>query len=194
MGRPKGQTLTRKEIVEAAIACLEKEGESALGVNRVARELGIRPPSLYNHVAGNDELKRLVVLEGWRRFLDTYIKQAVDIQDRRVLLQNAAHTYYRCASENPALYAIVTNYSLELEDPDFAPIIEELLAFYSRVLTPFGLNQDEMIHAARMFNSLLHGFVLAERAGLFIFPESINQSFDWMVNTLIDALEQKRKI
>lgn len=57
MPRPKGQTLTQKVIVEAAIACIQKEGESALGVNRVARELGIQPPSLYNHIAGNEELR-----------------------------------------------------------------------------------------------------------------------------------------
>ncbi len=194
MPRPKGQTLTQKDIVFAAIACLEKEGESALGVNRVARELGIQPPSLYNHITGNEELRRLVVLEGWRRFLDIYMKQTAGIQDRKVLLQNAAHTYRRCASENAALYAIVTNHPLELEDSDFIPIIQDLLAFYNKVLAPFGLNQDEMIHAARMFNSTLHGFVLAEKAGLFLLPQSVDESFEWIVNTLIDALEQRRKI
>ena len=92
------------------------------------------------------------------------------------------------------MYAIVTNHPLELEDSDFIPIIQDLDAFYNKVLAPFGLNQDEMIHAARMFNSTLHGFVLAEKAGLFLLPQSIDESFEWIVNTLIDALEQRRKI
>lgn len=44
MGRPvKEKSLTQRDVVEAAIACVEAEGEAALGVNRVARELGITP-------------------------------------------------------------------------------------------------------------------------------------------------------
>ena len=53
MGRPKGQTLSVAVIVAAAIACLEREGDSALGVNRIARLLGIQPPSMYKHFDGN---------------------------------------------------------------------------------------------------------------------------------------------
>ncbi len=53
MGRPKGQALSVAVIVEAAIACLEREGDSALGVNRIARLLGIQPPSMYKHFDGN---------------------------------------------------------------------------------------------------------------------------------------------
>lgn len=69
MSRPKGQGLTLAIVVEAAIACLEAEGESALGVNRVARALGIKPPSIYKHIDGNAALRRCVALELWRRFL-----------------------------------------------------------------------------------------------------------------------------
>ena len=42
MGRPtKENSLTQQDVIEAAIAILDREGETALGVNRVARELGI---------------------------------------------------------------------------------------------------------------------------------------------------------
>ncbi|BAZ17086.1 transcriptional regulator [Calothrix sp. NIES-4071] len=191
MPRPKGQTLTQKDIVEAAIACLHKEGESALGINRVARELGIQPPSIYNHFASFEELRRAVVLEGWRRFLDVYFKNTEGIEDRNSLLKTAAYTYRNCARESSALYIVVTNYPLELEDPEFIPIIQRLLAFYDKVLGKFSLSQNEIIHAARMFNTMLHGFVLADKAGLFLFPESVDDSFDWMVETLIYAIERR---
>ena len=67
MGRPtKENSLTRQDVIEAAIACIEKEGTSALGVNRVARELGIKPPAIYKHLQGNAELKKAVALEIYR--------------------------------------------------------------------------------------------------------------------------------
>ncbi len=50
MGRPtKENSLTQQDVIEAAIACLDQEGESALGVNRVARELSIKPPAIYSN-------------------------------------------------------------------------------------------------------------------------------------------------
>ena len=58
MGRPtKENSLNPQDVIEAAISCLDKEGESALGVNRVARELGIIPPAIYKHLNGNAELR-----------------------------------------------------------------------------------------------------------------------------------------
>jgi AcrR family transcriptional regulator len=191
MPRPKGQTLTQKDIVEAAIACLQKEGESGLGVKRVARELGIQAPSIYNHFSGNEALRRAVVLEGWRRFLDVYFQNTEGIEDRRELLKTAAYTYRDCARSSPALYTVVTNHPLQLDDPEFALIIQRLVAFYGKVLGKFALSQDELIHAARMFNSTLHGFVLADKAGLFLFPQSVDDSFEWMVETLISAIENR---
>lgn len=191
MPRPKGQTLTQKDIVEAAIACLDKEGESGLGVNRVARELGIQAPSIYNHFSGNEALRRAVVLEGWRRFLDIYFQNTEGIEDKKELLKTAAYTYRSCARESPALYRVVTNHPLQLEDPEFAPIIQRLIEFYAKVFGGFALSQDEMIHAARMFNSTLHGFVLADKAGLFLFPQSVDDSFEWIIETLINAIERK---
>lgn len=46
-----------ERVIAAAIACLEQEGESALGVNRVARELNIKPPAIYKHLDGNAGLR-----------------------------------------------------------------------------------------------------------------------------------------
>jgi AcrR family transcriptional regulator len=42
--------LTRDRVVRAAVALIERDGEAALSMRRVAAELGAAPMSLYNHV------------------------------------------------------------------------------------------------------------------------------------------------
>jgi len=70
MGRPlKENSLTPHDVVQAAINCLDRDGESALGVNRVARELEVKPPAIYKHLDGNTGLRRAVALEIWRTYL-----------------------------------------------------------------------------------------------------------------------------
>jgi AcrR family transcriptional regulator len=53
-------TLTRDQVVEAAVQVLQTDGYPALSMRRVAQELGVGTMSLYWHVADRDELLDLV--------------------------------------------------------------------------------------------------------------------------------------
>ncbi|WP_306204275.1 TetR/AcrR family transcriptional regulator [Actinoplanes sp. RD1] len=49
MARPRHTLLTRERIVEAASALVDSEGLEAVSMRRLATELGVAGPSLYNH-------------------------------------------------------------------------------------------------------------------------------------------------
>lgn len=55
-GRPKTPLLSRQLILETALGLLDERGESGASMREVARELGVRPSALYNHVSGHEEL------------------------------------------------------------------------------------------------------------------------------------------
>jgi len=61
MPRPRTPLLSREGIVAAALALVDAEGLEALSTRRLAAELGVSGPSLYNHVATKDELIDAVV-------------------------------------------------------------------------------------------------------------------------------------
>jgi AcrR family transcriptional regulator len=61
MARPRTPLLSRDGIVAAALALVDAEGLEALSTRRLAAELGVSGPSLYNHVATKDELIDAVV-------------------------------------------------------------------------------------------------------------------------------------
>ena len=50
--------LTKQSVVQAAADLINAEGLEALSLGRLASELGIRTPSLYNHVDGLPGLMR----------------------------------------------------------------------------------------------------------------------------------------
>jgi AcrR family transcriptional regulator len=58
-----GRRLTREAIVAAAIAIADRDGLSAVSIRRVAAELGIRPMSIYTHIASKDDLVDLMLDE-----------------------------------------------------------------------------------------------------------------------------------
>jgi AcrR family transcriptional regulator len=56
MPRPRQALLSRQRIVTTAAALIDAEGLAALSTRRLAAELGVRGPSLYNHFATKDEI------------------------------------------------------------------------------------------------------------------------------------------
>ena len=56
MPRPRQALLSRQRIVDTAAALIDAEGLAAFSTRRLAAELGVRGPSLYNHFATKDEI------------------------------------------------------------------------------------------------------------------------------------------
>jgi AcrR family transcriptional regulator len=63
VARPRNPLLNRERIVAAALDLVDAEGLAALSTRRLAAELGVSGPSLYNHFATKDELIDAVVDE-----------------------------------------------------------------------------------------------------------------------------------
>ncbi len=55
-GRPHVAVLSRELILQTALRLLDERGEHGAGMRDIARELGVRPSALYNHVRGQDDV------------------------------------------------------------------------------------------------------------------------------------------
>ena len=58
--------LSREAVVQAAAALADEEGLEEVTLAELASRLGVRTPSLYNHVAGLEGLRRELALLGTR--------------------------------------------------------------------------------------------------------------------------------
>ncbi|WFB10320.1 TetR/AcrR family transcriptional regulator [Streptomyces sp. LX-29] len=56
MARPRKPLLSRERIVATALALVDAEGLQAVSTRRLAAELGVSGPSLYNHFTTKDEI------------------------------------------------------------------------------------------------------------------------------------------
>ena len=190
MGRPrKGQSLTPQDVVQAAIACLDREGESALGVNRVARELGVKPPAIYKHLEGNAGLRRAVALDIWRTYLADCQAQVAGITEPRALLRVGAQVTRSFAQRFPARYTVMMQYQLRPTDPEEAEIIQISLQLFQRSLQLYDLSDAALIDAMRMVNAAIYGFISREQQELMTLSRSPDQSYEVMLDALIVAIE-----
>lgn len=98
MARPRKPLLSRERIVSTALALIDSEGLTALSTRRLAAELGVSGPSLYNHFTTKDEILDAVA--------DTVIAQ-VDVSaletggDWRAGLLGWARSYRAALAAHP---------------------------------------------------------------------------------------------
>ncbi len=178
--------LTSDALTDAAIDIIETEGTPALTLSRVARELGVKPPSLYNHVDGLEGLRRNVAIRATEE-LARRLGSAAMGRSGRDALRAIAHAVRSFAKEHPGLYESTTQ--ARAGDEEFATVairpVEPVLA----VLRGFDISGDAAIHAARTLRSAIHGFVSLERDGGFGLDVDIDDSFDWLIESQADCLE-----
>lgn len=193
MARRRGIALTRDDVVVTAITLLRNEGPDALGINRVARELGIKPPSLYHHVTNNEDLHRAVALAGWKQLDQSFQDVVQGTSDPSQKLRLAARAYRAFALANPALYTLMSTMAFSPTSPDFGPIAQRMIGGFRQVIEPQGIKPEQVVHAMRTVRAALHGFVLLELAGQYGLPESVDESFDFMLDTVVASMRTKFK-
>jgi AcrR family transcriptional regulator len=178
--------LTTDAVIDAAMALVESDGAAALTLSRVARELGVKPPSLYNHVEGLDDLRRGVgirVVEDLGRRLGA----AAMGRTGRPALRAVAGELRSYAATHPALYEVSAQ--MRIEDEAFAVVSLRAVEPVMAILRGFDLAEEETIHAARTLRASLYGFVSLERAGGFGLDVDVDASFEWLVDCLAQTLE-----
>ena len=159
-------------IDQAALEISRRQGFSTLGLADVARSLGIKPPSLFNHVKNLDEIKDRV-----RAFavadLARALEKSLESKSGDEALLALARAWRAWAKRNDGLYPAAVQPAENFSD---------LVKTVGRVFDGAGMNEDERGHRARALAAMLHGWTDLERPGLFGTGQDMDWSFSMMVS------------
>jgi AcrR family transcriptional regulator len=178
--------LDTEAVVGAAEELADANGLEAVTLATLARQLGVRPPSLYAHITGLPDLRRRLAARGARR-LATAMQTAAAGRARGDALAAVADVYRTYARDHPGSYAAIQR----APDPDDtetrdagARAVEVVLA----VLRGYGLESDDAIHATRIIRCALHGFVSLEASVGFGLPLDVDETFARLTRLLHQGL------
>jgi AcrR family transcriptional regulator len=181
--------LDQAAVVAAGAKLVDEEGLDQLSLGRLAERLGIRTPSLYNHVTGLPGLKRDLALYCQRELLDRLIRATIG-KSRAEAIFALADAYRSYAREAPGRYAL-TLQAPSPGDGELQEAARQLVDVCRAVLAPYGLSEEDAIHAIRGLRSIVHGFSSLEMAGGFAMPVDPDASFHWLVTLFVAGLEQE---
>lgn len=182
--------LSRETIVRAAAELLNSEGVNALSLNRLAAKLGIRTPSLYNHVDGLPGLMRDLSILNARQLADRLNEAAIG-RSGPELVRAVMQAYRAYIKECAGLYLSTLRASGMQENPVRELQHEEArsVKIGQAAMASFGLQGEDAIHAVRALRSLVHGFATLEVSGGFGMPLDLDESFSRLVDQFIFGLQ-----
>lgn len=121
----------REEIIEdilhIARNMMQADGAASLSFNAIARQLGIKPPSLYTYFASKHAIYDELFRRGWNLFNQQTEEYAADPGNAHDKLVRIFEHYMRFAQENPDYYQIM----FQRPVPDFVPSEESLALSFS---------------------------------------------------------------
>jgi AcrR family transcriptional regulator len=180
--------LDKAAVVEEAARLIDEEGIEQLSLGRLAERLGVRTPSLYNHVAGLPGLKRDLTVYCLRELIGP-LTRAVIGKARAEAIFALFDAYLAYAREKPGRY-LLTLQAPPPDDKEWRQLGEQALDIVRAILEPYRLDEEATIHAIRGLRVIIRGAVEMEMAGAFAMPISLDDSFHWLVDLFIKGLEQ----
>jgi AcrR family transcriptional regulator len=183
---PPKKHIDLQRVVQIGVALANEDGFEAVTLAGVAEQLGIRIPSLYNHVSGLPGLRSEIALWGIKQLAEGLRRAAVGKAGDDAVL-SLAHAYRAFAHANPGIYA-TTLRAASPDEPERMALGQEIIEILFAVLTPYKLSEDDTLHAIRSLRSVLHGFVDLETAGGFGLALDRDESFRQLVAILINGL------
>ena len=187
MARPR---LDRTQVVAAAAALADERGPGQLSLAALAQELGVRTPSLYNHIESLDALQHEVCLLALGELADRLSAAAVG-RSGAESLRALASAYRGYALQHPGRYAATLRRPAP-EDGTLAAAAARVLAVVTDALRGYGLEGDDEVDAVRALRAALHGWVSLEQGGGFGLPRDVEDSFVRMLDRFDASLRLAR--
>jgi AcrR family transcriptional regulator len=186
-GRPKKESrvLSREIILEAGWHLALKKGRSSLTLKDLALALEVRPPSLYNHIQDITELLDEIAAKALQTLSQT-LRMSLETSQSRCLnsqetFLNFCQAYREFANKYKEVYESILKSPSHHENHQKAS--EEILNVCQSALQLPQLN-PEAVHKIRILRATLHGFVSLELNSGYGLKESVEVSFQSLVEML----------
>jgi AcrR family transcriptional regulator len=172
------EAATAERIAEEALKILEKEGEDAVSMRRVAQAVGITPMAIYHHFAKREALLDFVVDREFTKFLG-YIQARPTRGSWEARLAACMDAYIDYAFDRPCIFDYVFSqprHNARRYPEDFraqrSPTLNAVADLVGRAMDAGFLKRHDVWEIALQLWAHAHGYIMLYRAGRFHLSET----------------------
>lgn len=177
-----------KEIIVSRAAWLANEiGLENITLKMIAKEFGVQTPSLYNHIKSLEDLKKNLMIYGWKQLEQQILRSVAGVSGYEAL-RAMCYAFYEYATTNPGIFNAMLWYN-KFQDEETVGVTEELFTVLFKIMGSLQISKENINHLIRTFRSFLEGFSLLVNNEAFGNPISIKESFELSVEVLMAGIK-----
>lgn len=183
--------LDLQTILKAATDLADEQGIDSVTLATLAKKLTIKPPSLYNHIDGLTGLKKKLALHGFEELYTRLANAAIGLSKDEAV-HAVSKAYFSFARTHPGLYEL----TLSAPNPEEIEIElagKKIVDLTVHILSAYGLEEQEVIHAVRGLRSILHGFSSLEQKGAFGLPLDLDKSLYLLIESYLAGIHKMKE-
>lgn len=189
--------INKELIIKKAAGLANEIGFENITLKLIAEEFGIQTPSLYNHIKSLDDLKKRLMLYGWKELEEKLLLAVVGVSGYDAL-RAMCYAFYEYATTNPGVFNAMLWYN-KFQDEETQDATKQLFVVLFKIMGTLNIQGETINHLIRTFRGFLEGYALLVNNGAFGNPASIKASFELSVEVLIAGIkkvneEQENKI
>lgn len=179
--------LDRNIIIEKAAHIADEKGIGSVTLKVLAKELGVKPPSLYKHFSGGlEELNKELMLFGWCSLENQIIKVAVG-KAKDDAIKAICYAYRSFVCDHKGLFEAMQWYNM-YQSEEHLKATEGTIFTLFQVLDAYGLTEEQKVHCVRMLRGFLQGFCSIESHDGYGNPASVDDTFDFALKTILNGI------
>ena len=177
-----------KDVIVSRAAQLANEiGLENVTLKVIAKEFGVQTPSLYNHIKSLEDLKKSLMIYGWKQMEQQILMSVVGVSGHDAL-RAMCYAFYEYATTNPGVFNAMLWYN-KFQDEETLAVTEDMFVLLFKIMGSLQISKDHINHLIRTFRSFLEGFALLVNNEAFGNPISIRESFELSVDVLLTGVK-----
>jgi AcrR family transcriptional regulator len=177
--------LNTAEVVAAGATMADEAGIAAVSLAGLAERLGVRPPALYKHVDGLDDLRHRIAALAMAELAEV-LREALQGRSGHDALAATFTTLRAYIAAHPGRYTATVGAQFQGEDDPLLVAGLRVIDSLRAVLSGYGIDPQDLDHAIRALRCLVHGFALLQSGNGFQWSNDPDESFSWMIG-FVDA-------
>lgn len=176
-------------VVEAASEIADEKGLNNVSLKAVAEKLGIRTPSLYNHIDSLDNLLREVAHTGMLA-MNKQMTQAAIGNTGDVAIKKVGIEYLNYMIEHPGIYETI-QWATWHGTEETGKIFNAYTELLTTLLTSCNLQESHIDKALNIMTGILHGYTTLQLRYAFSEPEKVREQLVEAIDTVLNGFYQK---
>lgn len=181
--------ITKEKIIKITSDIANQKGLSSISLKVIAEELGIKTPSLYNHIESLDDLLRGVAHVGMREMNDKMKESVIGkIGDESIIVVGVE--YFKYIIVNPGIYEVIQWVGWHRND-ETNFILSDYQELLKKLIRSCNFREEKIEDILTLITSIFHGYSSLELAKALEDKEDVLLKFEENLDVVLSGLHLK---